>query len=148
MHKLLRIVGKIILLPVITVTNIFLYFTKGMLYVVGGIMGLLSIICVMAGVIGITNELYRYMVIPAFISAYLYLLTLNIDLSFAAFFFHFILDSQMYFPVSVLVLCAMTSYSNLIFCIWFIYKILIQNNRNTMHESKRRYVRNIKWERA
>ncbi len=71
MRKLLRNLLKITLLPVILTLNIFLYLAKGILYVVGGMMGLLAIICLVAVMVGIFNNMYSFMVLPALISAYL-----------------------------------------------------------------------------
>ncbi len=67
----MRKMFKIISMPVVLFLDILLAIAKGILYVAGGIMNLLTIFCLTAGVIGMVNELYSFMIIPSLISAFL-----------------------------------------------------------------------------
>lgn len=67
----MRTLLKIFLMPVILLLNILLMIAKGILYVAGGVMNILAIVCVIAAIVGLTNSLYSDMVTPALISAFL-----------------------------------------------------------------------------
>ena len=67
----MRALLKIMLLPIVLILNIVLLLAKGIIYVAGGIMGVLSIVCLLAAFAGITNDSYGYMVTPALITALL-----------------------------------------------------------------------------
>lgn len=67
----MRTLLKIFLMPIVLLLNVLLMFAKGILYIAGGIMNILAIICVIAGIVGLTNDLYSYMIVPSFLSAFL-----------------------------------------------------------------------------
>ena len=67
----MRVLFKIGLMPIVLLLDLLLMIFKGFLYITGGIINVLAVLCLIAGIVGVTNDLYSYMVAPAFISAFI-----------------------------------------------------------------------------
>ena len=67
----MRIIIKTLLIPIVIILSILITISKAFIYLAGGIMNILAFICLIAVAIGITNDLYSYMVLPALISCFL-----------------------------------------------------------------------------
>ncbi len=71
MSNCIRILIKIALSPLLLFLNIILLICKAILHIAGGIMGVMSMICVLSVIASVLMGSYEYMIIPMLILAFL-----------------------------------------------------------------------------